>query len=154
MDRAGFAVLMVLTVALVRIGDGQKDTTGVKKVGAGAGRAVWDQQQSRVRSQGHSPRDPEDGASPGPSRETSPGSSRSRTLVRLPRGASSQGDGRHTSAAGPAHAAGASREDVVSAPRDGALRTARHPNSQQHRTKVNRRQSSKTSSASPRRLVG
>lgn len=154
MDRAGFAVLMVLTVALVRIGDSQKDTTGGRKEGAGAGRAVWDQQQSRVRSQGHSPRGPEDGASSGPSGETAPGSSHSRTLVRLPRGTSSQGDGRHISVAGPVHAAGASREDVVSAPRDGAVRAARHPTSQQHRTKVNRRQSSKTSSANTRRLVG
>lgn len=150
MDRAGFTVLMVLTVALVRLGDSQKDTTGGRKEGAGAGRAVWDQQHARLRSQGHSPRGPEDGASSRPSVETSPGSSHSRIPVRLPRGISSQGDGRHR----PVHAAGASREDHVSAPRDGGLRTARHPASQQHRTKVNRRQSSKPSSASTRRLAG
>ncbi|XP_051252128.1 latent-transforming growth factor beta-binding protein 2 isoform X3 [Dicentrarchus labrax] len=154
MDRAGFALLMVLTVALVRIGDSQKDTTGGRKEGAGAARADWDQQQqqqSRVRSQGHSPRGPEDGASSRRSGETSPASSHSKTPVRLPRGTSSQG---HISIAGPVNAAGASREDLISAPRDGALRTARHPSGQQHRTKVNRRQSSKPSSASTRRLVG
>ncbi|KAL7380810.1 hypothetical protein ABVT39_024441 [Epinephelus coioides] len=146
MDRAGFAVLMVLTVALVRIGDSHKDTTGGSKEGAAAV-----QQQSRVRSQGH--QGPEDGASSRPSDDTYPGNSQSRTLVRLPRGAPSQGDGRHISKAGPAHAAGDSREDV-SAPRDGALRTARLPASKlQHRTRVNRRQS-KSSSASTRRLVG
>ncbi|XP_044021842.1 latent-transforming growth factor beta-binding protein 2-like isoform X2 [Siniperca chuatsi] len=150
MDRAGFAVLMVLAVALVRIGDSQKDTTGGRKEGAGAGRAVWDQEKSRVRSQSHSPRGPEDGASPRPSGETSPGTRHSRTLVRLPRGTSTQGDGRHISTAGPLHAAGGSREDLLSAPRDGALRGARHP-ANQHRTKVNRRQSSKPST---RRLVG
>ncbi|XP_067469468.1 latent-transforming growth factor beta-binding protein 2-like isoform X3 [Thunnus thynnus] len=157
MDRAGFAVLMVLTLALVRLGDSHKDTTGVRKEGAGAEQAVWDQQQSRVRSQGHSPRGPEDDASSRPSAETSTGAIQSRTLVRLPRGTSSQGDGKHTSKAGPAHGAGSSREDLASAQRDGALRTARHPvsqNSPQHRTRVNRRQSSKPSSASTRRLVG
>lgn len=148
MDRAGFAVLMFLTVALVRIGDSQRDTAGGRKEGAGAGRAVWDQQQSRVKSQGHSPRGPVDGASSRPAGETSPASSRSRILVRLPRGTSSQGGGRHTSTAG------APRKDLVSAPRDGALRTARQAATQQHRTKVNRRQSSKPSSASTRRLVG
>lgn len=154
MDRAGFAVLMVLAVALVRISDSRKDTTGGRKEGAGAGRAVWDQQQSRERSRGHSPRRPEDGALSSLPGETSPGSSHSGILVRLPRGTSSQGDGRHISIAAPVHAAGASREDLVSAPRDVALRTARHPVSQQHRTKVNRRQSSRLSSASTRRLAG
>ncbi|XP_042356273.1 latent-transforming growth factor beta-binding protein 2-like isoform X1 [Plectropomus leopardus] len=143
MDRAGFVVLMVLTVALVRIGDSHRDTTGGRTEGA----AVV-QQQSWLKSQGHSPRGPGDGASSG---ETSPGTSQSRTLIRLR--ASAQGDARHKSKAGPAHAAGASGEDV-SAPRDGALRTARHTASQQHRTRVNRRQSSKPSSASARRLVG
>ncbi|XP_028421400.1 latent-transforming growth factor beta-binding protein 2 isoform X2 [Perca flavescens] len=154
MDRAGFAVLMVLTVALGRIGDCHKDTTGGRKEGAGAGRTVWNQQQSRVRSQGHSPRGPEDAASSKPSDETSPGTSQSRTLVRLARGTPSQGDDRHISKTEPHHAAGASREDLVSAPLDGALRTARHPGSQQHRIRVNRRQSSKPSSASTRRFVG
>ncbi|KAK5916664.1 hypothetical protein CgunFtcFv8_011627 [Champsocephalus gunnari] len=145
MDRAGFVVLMLLIVALVQISDSHKDTTGGRKEGAGEAQAVSNKQQSRVRSQGHSPREPEDDASPEPSSETSPGTSRSMTLVRLPRG---------TSKAGPAHAAGVSREDPVSAPRDGALRTARHPGSPLHRSGVNRRQSSKTGSASTRRLVG
>ncbi|XP_074547850.1 latent-transforming growth factor beta-binding protein 2-like [Halichoeres trimaculatus] len=146
MDRAGFAVLMLLTVALVQIGDSERDTTGGRKEGAGADRAVWDQQQSRERSQGQSPKGPKDSASSETSRL-------SRTLVRVPRGASSHGDGRHISAA-PLHVAGSSREEVVSAPRDGALRSARHPASQQHRTKVNRRQSSKPGSTSTRRLSG
>ncbi|KAM6917617.1 latent-transforming growth factor beta-binding protein 2-like [Lycodopsis pacificus] len=144
MDRAGFAVLVVLTVALLRLGVGHKDTAGGRKEGAGAGRAVWNQQQSRVRSQGHSPRRQEDGASSAPSGETSPGTDEVSPLVRVPRAASSQGDGGHVSPkAGPVHAAGASREDLASPPRDGALRTAR-----QHRARVNRWQSS------TRRLVG
>lgn len=145
---------MLLIVALVQISDSHKDTTGGRKEGAGAAQAVSNKQQSRVRSQGHSPREPEDDASPEPSSETSPGTSRSMTLVRLPRGTSPHGNDRNTSKAGPAHAAGVSREDPVSAPRDGALRTARHPGSPLHRSGVNRRQSSKTGSASTRRLVG
>ncbi|KAM7375743.1 hypothetical protein PAMP_005521 [Pampus punctatissimus] len=152
MDRAGFAVLMVLTVALVQLGDTHKDTTGGRKEGTGAGRAVWDQQQSRVRSQGHSP---EDDAPSRPSGETSPGAVQSRTLVRLPRATPSQVDGRHSSRAGPAHGAGSSREDLASAPRDGALRTARlNQNSPQLRSRANRRQGSKPGSASTKRLVG
>ncbi|XP_023139134.2 latent-transforming growth factor beta-binding protein 2 isoform X2 [Amphiprion ocellaris] len=146
MDRAGFAVVVVLAVALMRVGDSHRDTTGGRKEGAGAGRAVWHQRQSRGISQGHSPKEPSDGASSGPSGETS---SQSRILVRLPRGASA-----HTSKAGAAHAADAPREDQASAPRDGAQRVARHPVSQQQRTRVNRRQSSKPGSASSRRLVG
>ncbi|XP_034713857.1 latent-transforming growth factor beta-binding protein 2-like isoform X3 [Etheostoma cragini] len=154
MDRAGFAVLMVLTVALGRIGDCHKDTTGGRKEGAGTGRTVWNQQQSRVRSQGHLPGGPEDGASSEHSEETSPGTSQSRNLVRLPRGTTSQADDSHKSKAEPDHAAGASQEDLVSAPLDGALRTARHPGSQKQSIRVNRRQSSKPSSASTRKLLG
>ncbi|XP_023273034.1 latent-transforming growth factor beta-binding protein 2 [Seriola lalandi dorsalis] len=144
MDRAGFAVLMLFTVALMQVGNSHKDTTGGRKECAGADRAVWDQQQSRVRSQGHLPRGPEDRASSKPSGETYPRTSQYRTLVRVPRGTSSR--------ASPAHAAGVSREDHASAPRDGAQRTARQPVSLQHRARVNRRQSSK--SANTRRLVG
>lgn len=154
MDRAGFAVLIVLTVALVRVGDSHKATAGGRKDGGAADRGVWDQHQSGVRSQGHPPRGSEDGASSGPSGETSPETIQSRTSVRLPRGASFHGDGRHISRAGPAHAAGASREDHASAPRDVALHAARQPVSQQHRARVNRRQSSKPNTASTRRLSG
>lgn len=153
MDRAGFAVLMVLTVALIPISDSQKDTTGGRKEGAGVGRAVW-VQEHYARSQKHSPRRPEDGALSSLPGDTSPRSSHSGILVRLPRATPSHGDDRHISSAVAVHSAGATREDLVSAPRDVALRTARHPASQQHRTKVNRRQSSKPGSASTRRLVG
>lgn len=150
MDRAGLAVLVVLTVALVQFSNSQKDSTGGRKEGAGAGPKVWDQQKSRERSQGHSPRRPEEDALSSPPGETSPEPGRSGILVRLPRGTSSQGEGRHISTA--------SREDLVSAPRDGALRTARQPARQparqQHRTKVNRRQSSKLSATSTRKLAG
>lgn len=149
MDRAGFAFLVLLAVALVRISDSQRGTTGGRKEGAGAGRAVWDQQKSRDRNQGHSPT--QDAASSASSNQTS---GRSGTRTRLPRGASSQVGDRHPSVAASAHAAGASREDTASAPRDVAPRTVRHPISQQHRAKVNRRQSSRLSSASTRRLVG
>ncbi|XP_068194619.1 latent-transforming growth factor beta-binding protein 2-like isoform X2 [Antennarius striatus] len=148
MDRTGFAVLIVLTVSMVRVGDSQRDTTGERKEGAQTGWALWDQQPSRERSQGHSPR----GQTAGVSAEASPESIHSAILIRVPRHTSSRGDGRHTSIAEPLHAAGAFRENL--APRDGAVRTARHPASQQHRTKANRRQSSKPSSASTRRLIG
>ncbi|KAF7670212.1 hypothetical protein LDENG_00043540 [Lucifuga dentata] len=152
MDR-GFAVLMILTIALVRVGDSLKDTTGGRKEAVGAERAIWD----RVRSQGHSPRGPEDCASSGNSPGTFLG--HSRTPIRLPRGLSSTQDGRQTSKALPAQAAVPSREEVSSAPRDGALRTARQPiiqsqQSPQHRARVNRRQSSRLSSSNTRRLSG
>lgn len=141
MDRAGVAVLLVLAVALMRVGDSHKDATGGRKEGAGADRAVWDQPHSPGISQGHSPGGPRDGgASSRASGETSPGSGQSsRTLVRQPRGTAT---------------GGASREEVASAPRDGAQRTARQTVSQQQRTRVNRRQSSKPGSAGTRRLVG
>lgn len=136
MDRAGLVVLMVLTVVLVQIGDSQRDTTGGRKEG--------DQRHSREGSQGQSPRGPDR------SGENSNGTSHSEILVRLPRGSSHQREGRHTPIVAPAHAAGASREDLLSAPRDGALRITRHPASQPHRTKTNR----KLSAASTRRLTG
>ncbi|XP_030574575.1 latent-transforming growth factor beta-binding protein 2 [Archocentrus centrarchus] len=152
MDRAGFAVLMVLTVVLMRVGDSHKDTTGGSIEGAGAGRAVFDQPQSRGISRGHSPRGPRDGASSRTSGDSSPGISQSRTVVRLPRGTSSQENRKHISKA--RDAAGTSGEDLVSAPLDGARRTARQPVSQQQRNRVNRRQSSRRSSASTKRLIG
>lgn len=144
MDRSGLIILIVVTIALVQISDSQKDTTGGGRTG-GAAADRTTEQQSRDGSQGHSA---------GRSGENSPGSSHSGNPVRLPRGASSQREGRHTSAAAPARPAGASREDLVSAPRESASRTARHPVSQQHRTKVTRRQNSKLSTASARRLAG
>lgn len=146
MDRAAFAVLAVFAVALIRVGDAHGDATGVRG-DRGPHRAVWDRLRSRARSQGPLPL--EVGAAPD--------ASRSRTPVRLPRGApASPADGRQTSGAGPAHAAGVSREDQAPAPRDVAQRAARQPASQQqqHRTRVNRRQSSKPGSAHTRRLVG
>lgn len=153
MNRAGFAVLVVLVFALQRTGESHKDTTGERKQGAEAGRPVWNQQQSPVRSQGHSPRGPEDGASSTPAAQSPRGTFHiePKTLIRVPR---ADGRARKTT---PTQAAGTPREDPAPAPREGALRTARHPvsqNSPQHRTRVNRRQSSKQSSASTRRLVG
>ncbi|XP_047466736.1 latent-transforming growth factor beta-binding protein 2-like [Mugil cephalus] len=141
MDRAGVAVLIVLAVALMRVGDSHRDATGGRQEGAGADRAVWDQPHSPGISQGHWPGGPRGGgASSRASGETSPGSGQSgRTLVRKPRGTST---------------AGASREELASEPRDGAQRTARQTVSQQQRTRVNRRQSSKPGSTGTRRLVG
>lgn len=141
MDRSGLFIFIVVTVALVQISDSQKDATGGGRTG-GAGADRTTAQQSRDGSQGHAV---------GRSGENSPGSSRSGSPVRLPRGASSQREGRHTS---PARPGGAYREDLVSAPREGASRTARYPVSQQPRTKATRRQNSKLSTASARRLSG
>ncbi|XP_072221124.1 latent-transforming growth factor beta-binding protein 2-like isoform X2 [Leuresthes tenuis] len=149
MERAGFALLVVLTLALMRVGDSHKETTGGKNEGAGAGHVLRDQQQSRGISPGHSSRGPQDGASSKTSSETSHGTSQPGTLVRVPRGASNQEDHRHISKAGPPHAADAPREDPVS-----AQRSPRHPESHHQRSRLNRRQSSKPSSASTRRLVG
>ncbi|KAM3871347.1 latent-transforming growth factor beta-binding protein 2-like [Diretmus argenteus] len=144
MDRAGIAVLMVLTIALVRVGDSQRDATVGKREGAGAGRAVWDQQRSRLRSQGHSPRGPEeDGAS---SRATT-GESPPGAQPSLPRGSASRRDTRQIVKSAPAHGAVAAREDAAT----DARRTARYPSSQ-HRTRINTRQSGKHSNT--RRLVG
>ncbi|XP_029900655.1 latent-transforming growth factor beta-binding protein 2-like isoform X2 [Myripristis murdjan] len=159
MDRAGFAVLMVLITALARIGGSDKGMTGVENEHAGAGRPVWDQQPSRERSQGHSPRGPEDGAS-SRADQSLPGTflNHSGAPVRLPRDSSSHPDRGQITKAAPSPAAGASREQLATAPRDRAQRTARHPVSQQqhspqHRTRVSRRQS-KPSSASSKRFVG
>ncbi|CAB1436245.1 unnamed protein product [Pleuronectes platessa] len=136
------------------VGDGLKDTaaTGGRQEFAGAHRA----HQPRVRSQGHTPRGPsEDGASSRqPSGESSPETSQLRTLVRLPRNASSRVDGRQTSRVGPPHAAGVSRQEQSPAPRDVAQRTARQAAGQQQRTRVNRKPSSKPGSAHTRRLTG
>lgn len=148
MKRAGFAVLIVVIVALVRVAGSHEETAGGWKEGSAASQVIWPQQQFRGNSRGHS-RAPRDGASSKISGETSHGISRSVTLVRVPRGASAQEDRRHLSKTGLAHAADASREELVS-----AQRTPRHPVSQQQRARVNRRQSSKPTSASTRRLVG
>ncbi|XP_029349298.1 latent-transforming growth factor beta-binding protein 2 [Echeneis naucrates] len=64
MDRAVFAVLMLVTVALMRVGTSLQDRTGGRTEAAGAHRAH--RQQSRLRNQGQSPRGSEDGASPPP----------------------------------------------------------------------------------------
>lgn len=145
MDRSGLLILIVVTVALVQISDSEKDTTGGGRTGGAGADRTTGEPQSRGGSQGHSA---------GRSGENSPGSSHPGSPVRLPRGASSQREGRHATAAAPARPAGASREDLLSAPRESASRTARHPVSQQHRTKVTRRQNSKLSPASARRLAG
>ncbi|KAG7510151.1 latent-transforming growth factor beta-binding protein 2 [Solea senegalensis] len=144
MDRARVAVLMILTVALLRVGNSHEDATGGRKEFAGPRR--------RLRSPGHLPED--GGPSSVPSGELSPGSTRSKAPLRLPRGASSQAHGSLTSRAGPTRAAAVSREDQSSAPRDGAQRSARQTASQQHRSRGNHRHSSKPSSAHTRRLVG
>lgn len=151
--RARFAVLVLLAVALTRVSDSHEETTGGRKEGAGADQVVWDQQQqSRGIIQGQSSSDHQDGTSRKTSSEASTGS---RDLARTPRAASAAEDPKHVPKAGPAPAAaGASREVVVSAPRDGAQRSARHPVSQQQRSRLSRRQSSKPSSGSNRRLVG
>ncbi|KAM9355355.1 latent-transforming growth factor beta-binding protein 2-like [Pholidichthys leucotaenia] len=134
MDRAGFALIVVLTVAAVRLGDSQNTSTG-------GGRTAEDQLQTSGISQGHSPTPPQDGAS---SRTSggSPGTGHSRTVVRLSKGAPTRGDRRQASKATLVRA---SQGDLASAPRDGARRAARHPPSQQPRTRANRRQSSRSS---------
>nr|XP_020469567.1 latent-transforming growth factor beta-binding protein 2 isoform X2 [Monopterus albus] len=154
MDRTRLAVLMILTAAFVRVGDSHRDPAGGRKESERADPAPWDQQHSRVMSMGHLPRGLEDGASFGLFGETALGTGQSRTLARMPRGTSSQENARHTPKAEPAHAAGASWDSHASAPRDSALRTAKHTGGQQHRARMNRRQSNKSSSASKGRLTG
>ncbi|KAM9709087.1 latent-transforming growth factor beta-binding protein 2-like [Menidia menidia] len=141
MERAGLAFLVVITVALVRVGGGHKETAGGQE-------DQQQQQESGGISPGHSSRGLRDGASWKTSGESLHGSSQPETPVRAPRGASHPEDRRHGSRAG--HPADAPREEPVS-----AQRNPRHPGGQQQRSRVNRRQSSKPSSAgSARRLVG
>ncbi|XP_023807365.1 latent-transforming growth factor beta-binding protein 2 isoform X2 [Oryzias latipes] len=124
MGHAGFAVFVVVAVALLSLGGAHKETTGEREEGAQTG------QQSPGISQGH----------PFSSTGHSPGSE---SPLLSPRAASPQ-DG---------HRSKTPREALDSAPRDDTQRAVRHPQSQQQRTRVNRRQSSKISSAN-RRLVG
>nr|XP_015825102.2 latent-transforming growth factor beta-binding protein 1 isoform X1 [Nothobranchius furzeri] len=148
MKRAGFVFVMVLSMVLSRLGHCHKETTGGRKEGAGADQVEWSQGISHGHSSGGSRSD----ASSEKSGEASPASSQSGVRVRISRGASVHEDGRHTSRSGSVHGAVSSGADPISAPQDGAQRAARHPVSQQQR--VNRRQSSKPSSAGARRLVG
>lgn len=129
MERTGLAVLMVLSVALMRVGDGHQEATGGR---TGASQVVSDHQIS----QGHSPKEALD-------LSKTPTTGQSTTLHRTSRGASaSRGE--------TVHATGASGEDLVSSSHGRAQRTARHPQT----SRVNRRQSSKPGSSSTRRLAG
>lgn len=154
MDRTGLAVLLLLTVAL---GHSHKEASGGRKEFSGP---EWtprdrDHHQQQQPPQGHIPEGFTSSVSSG---DTFPGSGsrQSRTLVRLPRSASSTTDGRSTSRAG--GAAAASSVAGVSqppAPRDGAQRSGRQTSSsQQHRSRGNHRQSSSPGSGRTRRLVG
>ncbi|XP_076017741.1 latent-transforming growth factor beta-binding protein 2-like isoform X2 [Genypterus blacodes] len=138
MDR-GFAVILLLTIALLRSGDSQQDTAGGRRGDEAAeDRALWD----RERSQGHhSPSGPGDGASTAASPVASPG--HSRPPIRLPRGLTP----RQASRALPAHPAGATREEA----RQPASQSQQPP---QPGARVNRRQSGRLGSANTRRLAG
>ncbi|XP_061553324.1 latent-transforming growth factor beta-binding protein 1-like isoform X1 [Phycodurus eques] len=106
MERTGLAVVVLLAVALVDVGDGHTDTsTGGRKSLPAAGQTLWDHSEGGERIP--------------------------------PETTHARGDGELPSKAAP--------------------RTARHPRSvtpSQPRTRVNRRQNSKSSTASTRRLVG
>lgn len=154
MDRTGLAVLLLLTVAL---GHSHKEASGGRKEVSGPERTPRDRDhhhQQQQPPQGHIPEGFTSSVSAG---DTSPGSGsrQSRTLVRLPRSASSTTDGRSTSRAGGAAAASAAGVSQPPAPRDGAQRSGRQTSSsQQHRSRGNHRQSSSPGSGRTRRLVG
>lgn len=156
MDRTGLAVLLLLTVAL---GHSHKEASGGRKEVSGPERTPRDRDhhhhQQQQPPQGHIPEGFTSSVSSG---DTSPGSGsrQSRTLVRLPRSASSTTDGRSTSrAGGAAAAASAAGVSQPPAPRDGAQRSGRQTSSsQQHRSRGNHRQSSSPGSGRTRRLVG
>nr|XP_023842345.1 latent-transforming growth factor beta-binding protein 2-like [Salvelinus alpinus] len=155
MDRLWIAVLVVLTIALVRMCDCQKDSTGGRQ-------EMWEQLRELARSQGHSAVGAKDAVPAIPSRESSLSFSHnvSHSGRRAPVSSSSQRDNRHATAIkpDPAPSTEASpRADDATVPRDAARRAATqlgtHHSSQQ-RPRISSRQSNKPSSTHTRRLAG
>eukprot|EP00063_Salmo_salar_P091555 XP_014066390.1 PREDICTED: latent-transforming growth factor beta-binding protein 2-like isoform X3 [Salmo salar] len=155
MDRLWIAVLVVLTIALVRMCDCQKDSTGGRQ-------EMWEQLRELARSQGHSAVGAKDAVPAIPSRESS--LSFSHNVSHSGRGApvssSSQRDNRHATAIKPVPAPSTEaslRADDATVPRDAARRAATqlgtHHSSQQ-RPRNSSRQSNKPSSTHTRRLAG
>ncbi|CAL8272416.1 unnamed protein product [Merluccius merluccius] len=89
MDRAGVALWMLLSIALMRVSDSERrDPTGGRTTTTSTTTtaALVRDQQPRVRSQAHSPKRPENGASsaasdPGPSPGPGPSDSPSESLL-------------------------------------------------------------------------
>ncbi|KAM4625043.1 latent-transforming growth factor beta-binding protein 2-like [Polymixia lowei] len=157
MDRVAIAFLMILTIALLRMCDSQRDSTGGKEEDGAGARAMRDQQRSRARrSQGHLPKGPEDGVSDGPSIPDSSSESlfnrsAAGTPVTHAAGSASRRNSRHATTvikAVPPRGAGASGEDTA---RDGAHRRAARQLVAHHATQRRARVNSK---ASTRRLAG
>lgn len=155
MNQLGIAVLVVLTIAVVRMCDCRKDSTG-------GGQEMWNQLRARARGQGHSAGGANDADPDRPSRESSHRSSHnvSHSGRGAPVSSSSQRDNRHATAIKPVPAPSTEaslRADDATVPRDAARRAATqlgtHHSSQQ-RPRNSSRQSNKPSSTHTRRLAG
>ncbi|XP_064809909.1 latent-transforming growth factor beta-binding protein 2-like isoform X1 [Oncorhynchus masou masou] len=155
MDRLWIAVLVVLTIALVRMCDCQKDSTGGRQ-------EMWEQLRELARSQGHSAVGAKDAVPDIPPRESLLNFSHnvSHSGRRAPVSSSSQRDNRYATAIKPFPAPSTEaslRADDATVPRDAARRAATqlgtHHSSQQ-RPRISSRQSNKPSSTHTRRLAG
>lgn len=155
MDRLWIAVLVVLTIALVRMCDCQKDSTGGRQ-------EMWEQLRELARSQGHSAVGAKDAVPAIPSRESS--LSFSHNVSHSGRGApvSSvyQRDNRHATVIKPVSGSiteASHRADDSTVSQDAARRAARQlgtHHSSQYRPRIIYRQSNKPSSTHTRRLAG
>ena len=155
MDRLWIALLVVLTIALVRMCDCQKDSTGGRQ-------EMWEQLRELARSQGHSAVGAKDAVPDIPSRESLLNFSHnvSHSGRRAPVSSSSQRDNRYATAIKPVPAPSTEaslRAYDATVPRDAARRAATqlgtHHSSQQ-RPRISSRQSNKPSSTHTRRLAG
>ncbi|CAL8291112.1 unnamed protein product, partial [Gadus morhua 'NCC'] len=174
MDRVGVTLLMLLSLALMRLSDSERqESTGGTNDGASPGALVRDP-QSRVRSQGHLAKRNEDSMSSTssnlnvyvnvsetsseslprhPARRTPENEHEPERASLLPRGSSRSS--RHAPMIKPLSPHGkdhSSRDGSAPAPRDSAPRAARQvaPHSSQYRSRVNHRQASRHT----RRLAG
>lgn len=155
MNRLWIAVLVVLTIAVVRMCDCRKDSTG-------GGQEMWDQLRARARGQGHSAGGANDADPARPSRESSHRSSHN--VLPSGRGApvSSlyQRNNRHATVIKPVPAPiteASHRADDSTVAQDAARRAARQlgtHHSSQYRPRIIYRQSNKPSSTHTRRLAG
>uniref|UniRef100_A0A674AN72 Latent-transforming growth factor beta-binding protein 1 n=1 Tax=Salmo trutta TaxID=8032 RepID=A0A674AN72_SALTR len=155
MNQLWIAVLVVLTIAVVRMCDCRKDSTG-------GGQEMWDQLRARARGQGHSAGGANDADPARPSRESSHRSSHnvSHSGRGAPVSSVYQRDNRHATVIKPVPAPiteASHRADDSTVSQDAARRAARQlgtHHSSQYRPRIIYRQSNKPSSTHTRRLAG
>ncbi|XP_010877329.3 latent-transforming growth factor beta-binding protein 2 isoform X2 [Esox lucius] len=155
MDRLWISVLVFLTIALVRMCDCQKNSTG-------GGQKMWEKHRARARSQGHLAGEAREAVPARPSRESSSRFSHnvSHSGREAPVSSSPHHDNRHATVIKqiPTHRTEDFRPaDEATVPRNTALRDTRqlgthHPS--QHIPRVSSRQGNKHSSTQTKRLAG